>query len=97
MGFVARLYEDGGYAFLERDGLELHLALMEAAEWTFNPTGVYCHVDDVDVLYEEFRAAGVVCLNVPEDRPWRMREFAVNDPDETLLRFGQHVVRTLGG
>ena len=96
MGFVARLYPDGKYAFLERDALELHLNVMEAAEWTSNPTGVYFHVDDVDVLYEEFRAAGVVCLHEPEDRPWQMREFAVSDPDEALLRFGQRAVGTVG-
>ena len=45
--------------------------------------------NDVDNLYDEVQAAGLVCLSAPEGKPRRMREFAISDPDETLLRFGQ--------
>ena len=90
LGFVCEPYEDGSsYAFLFRDEQSLHLTRMEAAEWTFNPMSVYLHVSDVDVIYDELVAAGVVCLGPPEDKEWRMREFAVSDPDGALLRFGE--------
>lgn len=90
LGFVCEPYDDGSeYAFLMRDGQELHLARVESAAFTFNPTGVYFVVEDVDDFYEELVGAGVACLHLPENKPWRMREFAVSDPDGTLLRFGQ--------
>ena len=90
LGFLCELYEDGShYAFLSRDGQELHLGLMDAAEFRFNPAGVYFVVGDVDVFYDEVIAAGVECLSAPEIKRWRMREFAISDPDETLLRFGE--------
>ncbi len=90
LGFVCEPYEDGShYAFLSRDGQELHLGLMEAPEFTFNAMGVYFVVADADDFYDEALPAGISCLSEPEEKPWRMREFAISDPDGTLLRFGQ--------
>jgi uncharacterized glyoxalase superfamily protein PhnB len=90
LGFLCELYEDGeSYAFLSRDEQQLHLNLMATPEFQFNPLGVYFYVDDVDVLYDELVAAGIQCIHAPEDKPWRMREFAVSDPDSALLRFGE--------
>ncbi len=90
LGFLCEPYEDGSsYAFLFRDEHQLHLTRMEAAEGTFNPMSVYFYISDVDVIYDELVAAGVVCLGAPEDKEWRMREFAVSDPDGALLRFGE--------
>ena len=92
LGFVCEPYEDGSrYAFLLRDEQSLHLTLMDKAEWTMNPVGVYFYVSDVDVFYDELIAAGVTCLGAPEDKQWRMREFAVRDPDGALLRFGERI------
>ena len=92
LGFVSRPYDDGGtYVFLSRDETTFHLNLMKAPEWRFNPMGVYVYVSDVDVFYDEAIAAGVTTLEAPEDKPWRMREFAISDPDGTLLRFGEHI------
>lgn len=92
LGFVSRPYEDGGsYVFLSRNEVSFHLNLVETPEWTFSPMGVYFYVSDVDVFYDELMAADVTTLEAPEDKPWRMREFAVSDPDGTLLRFGEHL------
>ena len=93
LGFVCELYDDGldSYAFLFRDEQSLHLSRMDGPEWTLNPTGVYLYVSDVDVFYDVVMAAGVACLHAPEDKAWRMREFAVNDPDGALLRFGERM------
>ena len=93
LGFVCEPYDDapGEYAFLFRDDLSLHLTRMEATEWTLYPIGVYFYVSDVVVFYDELMAAGVTCLSMPEDKPWRMREFAVSDPDGALLRFGERI------
>ncbi len=92
LGFVGRPYEDGtSYVFMSRNEVNFHLNLLETPEWTFNPMGVYFYVSDVDVFYDEVIAAAVTALEAPQDKPWRMREFAVSDPDATLLRFGEHL------
>lgn len=46
-----------------------------------NPFGLYLHLLDVDALAREFGQRA-------EDKPWGMHEFAVSDPDETLVRIG---------
>jgi hypothetical protein len=46
-----------------------------------NPIGLYLYLEDVDDLAREFRQS-------PEDRPWGMYEFAISDPDQTLVRIG---------
>ncbi len=92
LGFVVEPYEGGGYAFVSRDGVQLHLR--EAAdelEQGGNPCGVYLYVTDADEVYEEWRGTGVEMLGEPENKAWRMREFAVSDPDGTLLRVGHRL------
>ena len=92
LGFVCEPYEDGSsYVFMSRNEASFHLSLMLSPEWKFNPMSVYFYMSDVDVFYDEVIAAGVKTLEAPEDKPWRMREFAVSDPDETLLRFGERI------
>lgn len=46
-----------------------------------NPFGLYLYVEDVDALAREFQKQ-------PEDKPWGTYEFALSDPDETLVRVG---------
>ena len=51
-----------------------------------NPFGLYLYTEDVDALAVAFGSA--IVGNGPEDKPWRMYEFALSDPDETLVRVG---------
>ncbi len=93
LGFQYQPYEDGSqYVFLSMDRCALHLTRMATSEFVFNPCGVYFYVEDVDAFFAQIVAAGVSTINTPEDRPWGVREFALSDPDETLLRFGQLLV-----
>jgi hypothetical protein len=52
-----------------------------------NPFGLYLYLEDVDALAAEFRAE-ILGKTAPEDKPWGMYEFAVSDPDQTLVRVG---------
>ena len=75
---------DDGYRMLsDRKGAELHLN--KAVEgWLIpgrNPFGLYLYVENVDDL-----AGRLGCQ--AEDKPWGMYEFALSDPDETLVRVG---------
>ena len=62
-----------------------YLHLTDAVEgWLIpgrNPFGLYLYLEDVDAAAREFQKS-------PEDKPWGMYEFAMSDPDETLVRVG---------
>ena len=48
-------------------------------------------VEDVDALYEEFKAKGAVIHAAPENKPWGVREMHVECPDGHVLRFGHGI------
>lgn len=92
LGFSCTPYQDGdGYAFLTRDGLEIHLRKAPDLIERRNPCGVYFYLNSgtTATLEAEFRAAGVKILSPLEPREWKMNEFMVSDPDGNLLRFGE--------
>jgi len=51
-----------------------------------NPFGLYLYTEEVDALAVALGSA--VLGKGPEDKPWGMYEFALSDPDETLIRVG---------
>ncbi|WP_232629546.1 bleomycin resistance protein [Methylobacterium sp. Leaf118] len=79
------------YRLLRRpDGARLHLRQAEAG-WIVperNPFGLYLYAEDIDALAAGFPAA-IIGADGPEDKSWGMREFAVSDPDGTLVRVGR--------
>ena len=48
-------------------------------------------VDDVDQYHEIIKSKGAEILSPPEDKEWHLREMLVQDPDQHILRFGEHV------
>ncbi len=52
-----------------------------------NPFGLYLYLEDVDALAAKF-GSEIIGKNTPEDKPWGMYEFALSDPDQTLVRIG---------
>lgn len=90
LGF-RQTYGDEGYGIVEREGIVIHF-------WKCNDrihpenTSCYIYVDEVDKLYEEMSAAGVIHPNGPlKNHPHGMREFAILDNFGNLIRFGQAV------
>jgi len=74
------------------DGKGGFLHLTDAVEgWLIrgrNPFGLYLYVEDVDGLAAAFADEILGGVRGPEDKPWGMYEFALSDPDETLVRVG---------
>ena len=68
-----------------------HIHLTAAVEgWLVpgrNPFGLYLYVEDVDGLAARF-AGEIIEKDGPGHKPWGMYEFALNGPDETLVRVG---------
>jgi catechol 2,3-dioxygenase-like lactoylglutathione lyase family enzyme len=83
-------FGDEQYAMLtDAKGAEIHL--QPAVEgWLIpghNPFGLYLYTEQVDDLAQKF-AGELLNGTGPENKPWGMYEFALSDPDETLVRIG---------
>jgi catechol 2,3-dioxygenase-like lactoylglutathione lyase family enzyme len=93
--FYSRLglsvYSDHGRYRILSDGRGwlLHLSSESPEGWLVssqNPNGLYVYLEDVDGLAARVRD---LMISVgPEEKPWGMYEFALSDPDGTLVRIG---------
>jgi catechol 2,3-dioxygenase-like lactoylglutathione lyase family enzyme len=83
--------EDDGYRILS-DGQGGALHLNRAVEgWLVpgqNPFGLYLYTEEVDALAARFGDEIIGPVKAAEDKPWGMYEFALSDPEETLVRIG---------
>jgi hypothetical protein len=81
--------EPDTYRILSNGKGQLHLT--DAVEgWLVpgtNPFGLYFYMENVEVWANEFRGE-IVGKRGPEDKPRGMYEFAISDPDQTLVRVG---------
>jgi catechol 2,3-dioxygenase-like lactoylglutathione lyase family enzyme len=87
LGFVRRQGDDRYRVLIDSKGRMVHLTAAVTG-WLVpgkNPFGLYLYTEEVDALAE---ACGDLLRKPPEDKPWGMYEFAVSDPDQTLVRVG---------
>src|SRR5437868_3201806 len=88
LGFVREGGPDDYRMLSDRKGGTLHLT--DAVEgWLIpgrNPFGLYLYAENVDELAEAVR--DLLLGGKVEDKPWGMYEYALSDPDETLVRVG---------
>ena len=83
LGFTHKEGDEHYRMVSDAEGGELHLTTAVKG-WLIpgrNPFGLYLYAENVDEL-----AARMGCS--AEVKPWGMYEFAVSDPDETLVRVG---------
>lgn len=94
LGFDKIGWKDKDYAVIGRDHVEVHFWKCNNKLFPEN-TSCYIHVTDVDGLYNELKAKGVIHPNGPlKTQPWGMREFAVLDEDGNCIKFGQSTTKT---
>jgi Glyoxalase/Bleomycin resistance protein/Dioxygenase superfamily. len=94
LGFTAHSWQNGDtYAFIQRDGHELHLSRSEKLTGNESPAAAYFYLvkGTAELLQAEFRAAGVAILNPLAPRPWNMKDFTISDPDGNMLHFGEDI------
>jgi len=95
LGFEGGPHEyDSSYAIFRRGSIELHFFSHPELKPAESFAGAYLRVQDVEEIYQVCLAAqlprkGIPRLDVLEDKPWGLREFAIVDLDGTLLRIGQ--------
>lgn len=84
-------HDYGSYRILsDGKGWVLHLSNESPEGWAIpgrNPNSVYLYLEDVDGLAAK---VGDLIVGVgPEHKPWGMYEFALSDPNGTLVRIGR--------
>ena len=94
LGFTSKRYKDGDtYAFIHRDGHELHLTTLRRRTEEPSSSGAYFYLANgtAAALEAEFLAAGVTFSERLAPREWNMNEFALRDPDGNQLVFGEGI------
>ncbi len=92
LGFQTKAVFEDYRILTDGQGAELHLN-DAVAGWLIpgrNPFGLYLRAENVDELAA---ALGDLVLHPAREQPWGMYEFALSDPDETLVRVGWPVRR----
>lgn len=89
LGFTV-VWQDGGMAGIERDGVAFHLVENDNRAWADNAS-FSIGVSDLDALYQEYRhiPANVGPL---ETKSWGRREFHMIVPSGVCLQFYQQQV-----
>ena len=95
LGFELAPIVDEGWRFLKRGAYRVMIgdcpdALHPSELGDHNYFG-YLVVDDVDSLFAEYRSTGVTFRAEVADKPWGMREFAIQTPDGHRILFGQDI------
>lgn len=82
-----------GYLMVKKESIEIHFFEFKELDPKENYGMIYIRTDDVDSLYNfmleskiEIHPNGAL-----ENKPWGQREFAILDPNNNLLTFGQSV------
>lgn len=82
-----------GYLMLKKDDIEIHFFVFEGLDPKENYGQVYIRTNDIDTLYQLLLDKGIDIhpAGALSTKPWGQREFALLDPDNNLLTFGQSV------
>jgi hypothetical protein len=82
-------YDD--YLILEKNNIEIHFFLFIALDPKENYGQVYIRTNDIDKVYQNFLQHNVAIHPAGhlQVKPWGQKEFAILDPDNNLLSFGQ--------
>ena len=91
LGFQQFGNDYDGYLMVQKDNIQIHFFEFKELDPKENYGQVYIRTDEIDKLYQ---SALDNQLSMPKAghlqiKPWRQKEFALLDPDNNLLTFGQ--------
>lgn len=83
----------GDYLLIRKDNIEIHFFEFKELDPKENYGQVYIRTNDIDNLYQSLLDNNVnIHPNAPlQTKVWGQKEFALLDPDNNLLTFGQSV------
>lgn len=84
-------YDD--YLIVSKDKIEIHFFMFKELDPKENYGGVYIRTDDINQLYQSLldNKTSIHPNGNLEIKPWGQKEFALLDPDNNLLTFGQSI------
>ena len=78
------------YLIIEKDNIQIHFFEFKSLDPKENYGQVYIRTNDIESLYQSLLEKEVIHPNgALQVKPWGQKEFAVLDPDNNLLTFGQ--------
>ena len=82
-----------GYLMVEKDNIQIHFFEFKGLDPTENYGQIYIRTDDIDNLYQSLvdDKVNIHPNGMLQTKPWGQKEFALLDPDNNLLTFGQGV------
>ncbi len=95
LGFqVVGEHDFDGYLMVYKDHVQLHFFEFKDLVPTENYGQVYIRTNDIDALYQSFLAKKISIHpnGQLEIKPWGQKEFALLDPDNNLLTFGESLL-----
>ena len=81
----------GNYIMLKKEGIEIHFFEFKDLNPKENYGQVYIRLNSIDEFYKELLGKNITIHpnSSLEIKPWGQKEFALLDPDNNLLTFGQ--------
>jgi len=92
LGFK-ELGDYGDYLMVGKDNIEIHFFEFVGLDPKENYGQVYIRTDNIDKLYQSLldNKTSIHPNGHLQTKPWGQKEFALLDPDNNLLTFGQNV------
>ena len=80
-----------GYLMVEKDRIQIHFFEFKALDPKENYGQIYIRTNDIDGLYTSLidKKIAIHPNGKLQTKPWGQKEFALLDPDNNLLTFGQ--------
>ena len=80
-----------GYLMVEKDNIQIHFFEFKELDPKENYGQVYIRTDNIDNLYQSLldKKVSIHRAGHLQAKPWGQKEFALLDPDNNLLTFGQ--------
>lgn len=82
-----------GYLMVGKDSVEIHFFEHKEINPTENYSGIYIRTDNIEDLYQSLleNKTSIHPNGALATKPWGQKEFALLDPDNNLLTFGQGI------
>jgi hypothetical protein len=83
----------GDYLLIQKDNIEIHFFEFKELNPKENYGQVYIRTTEIDNLYQTLlnNQVSIHPNGALQTKPWGQKEFALLDPDNNLLTFGQQV------
>jgi catechol 2,3-dioxygenase-like lactoylglutathione lyase family enzyme len=94
LGFQLFGYKDfDGYLIVHKDNVQIHFFEFKELDPKENYGQVYIRTNDIDKLYQTLsdNKVSIHPNGQLDTKSWGQREFAILDPDNNLLTFGQSI------